>query len=127
MNNSIFSTWGLLILSVLFNVYGVFVVKARLNELGAFRLDSVKGFFSYCLLLLQSPVVVIGLILFFISPILFTIALSRMELSIAYPVQIGLNFLFLILLGLIFLGEQITVYKLAGMILIFAGIYSLNK
>ncbi len=120
-------SWGMLILSVVFNAYGVFVIKLKLNQLGAIKLDSLKVVLSYALEFFKSPLVVSGVALFFVSPFLFTIALSRMEIVVAYPVQIGLNFLFLILLAIIFLGEQLTLYKIIGIVFVFIGIYFLNK
>ncbi len=126
MKNFILS-WGMLIVSVLFNVYGVFVIKLKLNELGAIKLDSLKTTLSYFLILMKSPLVISGVILFFIAPFVFVIALSRMDIVVAYPIQIGLNFLFLVLLALIFLGEKITVYKFIGIFFIFIGMYFLSK
>ena len=122
-----FLTWGLLILSVLFNVYGVFVIKLKLNEYGAVKVGSLKSIISYFFLLIKAPLVSSGVILFFLSPFLFAVALSRMEISVAYPAQVGLNFVFLIFLAFFVLGEQMTVYKIAGIILMLISIYFLNK
>ena len=124
---NMFLSWGMLVLSVVFNVFGVFVVKQRLNELGAIKMDSLRTVLQYFLLMMTSPLVIFGIVFFFAAPFLFTIALSRMEISVAYPAQLGLNFLILILLGLIFLGESLTIYKVVGMAMVLAGIYFLNK
>ncbi|MBF0522813.1 MAG: EamA family transporter [Candidatus Omnitrophica bacterium] len=123
----LFLSWGLLVISVVFNVYGVFVIKLKLNELGPVKTESFKAVFSYFCLLLKSPLVLSGVVVFFLAPFLFAMALSRMQIAIAYPVQIGLNFILLILLAVIFLGEHLTLYKILGMILIFSGVYFLNK
>lgn len=120
-------SWGILILSVVFNVLGVFAIKLRLNDLGEMKLDSWRNLLGYVILLLKSPWVLMGVILFFIAPFLFTVALSRMELAVAYPAQVGLNFAFLILLGFFVLGEQLTMGKIIGIICILIGIYSLNR
>ena len=118
----IFLSWGLLILSVLFNVYGVFVIKLKMNSLGAVKFDSLRTAFGYFFLLLKSPLVAGGLVLFFVAPFLFAMALSRMEMTVAYPVQVGLNFLLLIILAYLVLGEQLGGLKLLGIILIAIGI-----
>ena len=120
-------SWGMLVVSVFFNVYGIFVIKMRFNEQGPIQLDSVRSVVHYFFILMKSPLVVSGLVLFFVAPFLFAVALSRMQISVAYPAQIGLNFLFLIILAMLFLGEHLTVPKAVGIILIFAGIYFLNK
>ncbi|MCK5215525.1 MAG: hypothetical protein KAR05_09255 [Candidatus Omnitrophica bacterium] len=122
-----FLSWGMLVLSVLFNVFGVFVIKMRLNILGPVGFDSFKNVLNYFWLLLKSPLVVAGVMFFSLSPFLFTVALSRMEISLAYPVNVGLNFVLLVLLAFLVLGEQITMLKGAGIILVFAGIFLLNK
>ena len=123
----IFLTWGMLVLSVIFNVYGVFVIKLKLNEFGAIKCDSFQTVLSYFWLLIKSPLIISGLVLFTIAPAFFIISLSRMEISVAYPAQLGLNFLILLLLAVIFLGEQMTLYKIIGIILIFVAIYFLNN
>lgn len=120
-------SWGMLIASVLFNALGVFIIKLKLNEYGAIQMDSFKTVVNYFLLLVKSPFVVFGLVIFFLSPFLFTIALSRMEIAVAYPVQIGLNFLFLLILAVVVLGEQLTLFKILGICFIMVGIVILNK
>jgi len=119
--------WGMLILSVVFNALGVFVIKMRLNDLGAVTMESFAKTVQYFLLMLKAPLVIIGVILFFLAPFLFAIALSRMEIVVAYPAQIGLNFLILVVLAVVFLGEQVTLVKVLGTVLILAGVFLLNK
>lgn len=123
----LFLSWGLLVLSVLFNVYGIFVIKARINELGPVGVQSLKSIIGYFLLLLKSPLVFSGVILFFIAPFLFAVALSRMDIVVAYPAQIGLNFLILMGLAVILLGESLTFARIIGSCLVIAGIIFLNK
>ncbi|MFH1360505.1 MAG: EamA family transporter [Candidatus Omnitrophota bacterium] len=125
--NSLFLTWGMLILSVLCNAGGVFIIKWRLNEMGAIKCDSLRSVFAYFLLFIRSPLVILGLVLFFAAPFLFAIALSRMDITVAYPAQVGLNFLILIILAVFVLGEQMTSLKFIGIILVVLGIYFLNK
>ncbi len=117
----------MLIASVVFNALGVFIVKLRLNQLGALNLSSVKVVLSYVVTFIQAPAVVIGLVLFFVSPFLFAVALSRMEITVAFPVQLGLNFLLVLLLAVLFLGEHLTAVKLFGIAAIVLGIILLNR
>ncbi|OGX33650.1 MAG: hypothetical protein A3C36_01945 [Omnitrophica WOR_2 bacterium RIFCSPHIGHO2_02_FULL_52_10] len=120
-------SWGMLIISVVLNALGVFIIKLRLNELGVIKSESFQSVLSYFFVFMKSPFVVFGLVLFFLAPFLFAIALSRMEIVVAYPAQIGLNFVILILLAVIFLGEQITLLKAFGTALVLTGVYFLNK
>ena len=124
---NVFLSWGMLSLSVLFNAYGVFVIKYKINELGEIQLNSFHFVIKYVVALLKSPLVISGVVLFFLAPFLFAIALSRMEISIAYPVQVGLNFIFLLLLAFIFLGESLTISKIVGISLVICSIYFFSK
>jgi len=109
-----FLSWGMLVLSVVSNAFGVFVVKLRLNELGPIEFNSFKGVYGYIISLLSSWVVIVGGVSFVISPFLFMFALSRMDISIAYPVQIVLNFVLLLVFAVLFLGENLTLMKTIG-------------
>ena len=124
---SILLSWGMLIVSVIFNVWGVFCIKLRINDLGTVPMGSWRAMIQYFFSLLKYPEVISGLILFFIAPFLFAIALSRMDISVAYPVQISLNFVFLILLGFFVIGEAITMNKMIGLGLTFLSIYFFTK
>lgn len=120
-------SWGMLLASVCFNALGAIVIKSKMNEVGKIELQSFRETLDYGLVFLKSPVVVISLILFFSAPFLFAVALSRLPLSIAYPVQVGLNFLLVLLLSFFFLSESMTAVKLGGIFLIMVGVIMLNK
>ena len=124
---SFFLSWGILVLSVLFNVFSVFVIKMRLDELGPVKVDSFSGFLGYVALLLKSWPVLAAIIPFFCAPFLFAIALSRMELSIAYPVQIVLSLVLLTFLAIMFLGEQVNTNKIIAIVLTIVCVYLLRK
>lgn len=124
---NIFLSWGMLLLSVLFNAYGAFIIKYKMNELGEMRLNSFNFIMTYFTALLKSPLVVSGIVLFFLAPFLFAVALSRMEISVAYPAQVGLNFIFLLFLAVMFLGENLTINKAIGISLVICSIYFLHK
>ena len=74
-------SWGMLIVSVIFNALGVFIIKLRLNELGVIKAESIPSVFHYFLTMMKSPLVVFGLILFFAAPFLFAISASSWWLS----------------------------------------------
>jgi small multidrug resistance pump len=54
--------------------------------------------------------------------VLYAIALRRVELSVAYPLMVGITILELLGFGL-FAGEAVTVKTMAGAVLLAAGIY----
>jgi len=124
---NLFLSWGMLFLGVAFNAYGIFVIKHRLNDLGEIQLSSIRIVIDYFIVLLKSPLVISGVVLFFLAPFLSAVALSRMQISVAYPAQVGLNFTFLLLLAFIFLGEALTINKIIAISLVICSIYFLYK
>ena len=54
-------------------------------------------------------------------------ALSRLQISLAYPVAVGLNFGIVVTAGLILLREPLSLEKIIGITLIFVSIILLSK
>ena len=120
-------SWGMISIGVLMNVFGIYAVKAKMNALGSVELNSIGAVLCYFIALAKSPMALAGAVLVMADPIPYAIALSRMELSVAYPVSIALNFLIVLPLSVVFLGEAMNAYKLTGIGLIILSIYFLYK
>jgi len=122
-----FLTWGMLIIGVIMNVFGIYVVKVKMNILGQVQLSSFGTVFNYFFTLLKSPLALCGVLAVLAAPLPLAIAVSRMELSVAYPAAIAFNFVILVPLSVLFLGESITLGKAAGIGLIVISLYLLHK
>ena len=122
-----FVTWGMVFIAAVMDVYGAYVVKVRINELGPVRYESTMIVLKYLLELFKSPIVLFGAFLIIVAPIPYVFALSRMELSTAYPIVVALSALLLIPIAIIFLGESISWYKVMGIIIIIFGLYFIYK
>lgn len=120
-------TWGMLLLGVLMNVIGIYAVKVKMNALGSMGVGSIGAVVGYLVELVKSPSALIGGVLVMAAPLPYAVALSRMQLSIAYPISIALNFLVILPITVIFLGEALTINKLLGGFLILVSIYLLYK
>lgn len=53
--------------------------------------------------------------------------LSRTDVTIAYPICIGLTMLASTVLAITFLDESLTAHKLIGMLLLFFGVFFLSR
>ena len=120
--NQFFLTWGLVILAALMDVAGILFIKLRLNFLGPIKFDGIYNVITYCLKIISTPVTFIAAIIIFISPVIYAFALSRMNLSIAYPLIIGFSAIFLLILSYLILNEAITLNNFIGILLILFGI-----
>lgn len=71
---------------------------------------------------LLKPAILGGATAYAISQLLWITVLRIMDLSQAYPIQIGLNFIFIMLVAWLHFKEPVSWGRLLGIVLIFAGI-----
>jgi drug/metabolite transporter (DMT)-like permease len=76
--------------------------------------------------LASNPLVVIGLVVYVSGTFFWLIALSRVDLSYAYPFA-SLNYIFILIASWIILGEQPTPMRLIGVIAICAGVWTISR
>lgn len=117
-------SWGMVLCFALFNSIGALIIKYYVNQMGAIKVD---GLTSYFFRLFTTPTVMFGIVCIFLSAFAWIIALSRMELSIAYPAGVGLNFILVLAGSFLFFGENINTYKICGVLLILISLYLLHK
>lgn len=109
-----------LFIAIIFNVIAqlllkIVATKPELNTAGVQAIAKIK-------LLLPTPEFWGALFFYGISFVLYTLVLSKIEVSRAYPISsIGAIILILIFSSL-FMNEAVTAAKLAGILLCFAGI-----
>lgn len=72
--------------------------------------------------ILLNPWIVLGLGLFGISFFFMAAALSRTDLTLAYPLMSGIVYLIILFVGLFIFKENITTFRVAGMAFILLGI-----
>jgi multidrug transporter EmrE-like cation transporter len=112
------------IISVVFNVLGQYSMKIGMNKYGEVTFDDHVLLTIYRIFIL--PNVIIGLIMYAISAVFWLIALSKLDLSIAYP-TLSIGYILVMILSVMFLNETITIYKILGTVLIISGIVLLFK
>ena len=107
--------------TVLFTVYGQLILKWRIAEYGKLP-DSLAGKFLFLFKIMLDPFVLSGFISAFIASFFWMAAMTKFDLSFAYPVIVGGLLLITTLLGILFLNEPVTCGKVIGPILIISGI-----
>ncbi|WP_372657655.1 SMR family transporter [Hydrogenophaga sp.] len=70
---------------------------------------------------LGSPMVWLGLVLYGVSAVLWLWVLSRLHVSVAYPL-VSLGFVFTLAAGVLWLGEPFSWLRVAGCTLIVLGV-----
>jgi multidrug transporter EmrE-like cation transporter len=120
-------SWGMLVVAVLLNGLGLYVVKAKLNALGAVPLGPIAALTDYCVSFARSPAALFGVVCILAAPLPHAIALSRMPLGIAYPASVALTSLLVIPLSIVSLGEPIGALRLAGAALLLVSLVLLFR
>ena len=110
---------GLLLVSVFFAVGGQLTLKAAMDSVGRIGKTSQVG--ETLLRAMKEPLLWLGLALFGISALFWLIVLSRVRLSVAYPV-VGISYILIVLLARFRLHEHVPTLRWIGVSVIALGI-----
>lgn len=105
--------------TILLTVYGQVILKWRISSFGAMppgRLEKLQFFAS----VLLDPVILSGFVAAFLASLTWMAAMTRFDLSHAYPF-VSLNFVLVLLLSGWLLHEPISIMKVLGIGLIVLG------
>ena len=101
-------------------IYSQIVMKWQVNRAGASP-AAVPDLASYLLRLLLNPWVISGAIATFFAGLAWLLAISRLDLSRAYPF-LSTVFIIMLIASAVLFNEPFTWKKMAGSVLITAGI-----
>ncbi len=107
-------------LTIAFTTYGQFILKWRMNQLNIILPDTLTGKALFLLKLVIDPFVLSAFISAFLASLAWMMAMTKFELSFAYPFM-ALNFALIFILGVWAFDESVTSAKLIGMCFILVG------
>lgn len=113
----------IIFIGVLFNACAQLALKAGAKEITNYE------FFNHFFLILKNffnIYIFLGLSFYLISVILWIIALSRVQVSIAYPMQ-SIGYIVVLLFSFYLFNEPITYNKIIGISIIIFGVYLLTN
>ena len=119
-------TWALLLGGVLLNACAQLLLKAATRHSGELVADSGRVSWSAVLHLVGVVPLWVGLACYGISVILWLGALSRVPVSVAYP-MLSIGYVINAFAAALLFGEALSVGKLAGIGLICAGVFTLAR
>lgn len=109
-----------ILLTILLTVYGQIVIKWQVLKVGALP-DGTAEKVSFMLHLLLNPWIVSALAAAFLASFFWMAAMTRLQLSHAYPFM-GLTFVLVLLASGFFFQEPVTLLKVVGVALIVLGL-----
>ena len=114
-----FSDYFYIIATIGFTVYGQLILKFRIEKFGALPADFVEKL-KFLLWLLFDPLIFTGFAAGFVASLAWMAAMTKFELSHAYPFM-SLNFVVVLMLSGWILHEPVTSSKVLGVGLIVLG------
>ena len=108
--------------TIFFTVYGQLVLKWRISQYGQLPDGGLVDKVVFLLKLLLDPFVFSGFASAFIASLFWMAAMTKFDVSYAYPFM-SLSFVLVFLFAALLFKEPVTIYKIAGLILIVAGIF----
>jgi multidrug transporter EmrE-like cation transporter len=112
-------------LTVAFTVYGQLILKQQVRTLSSVPLG-LELIPFYLKFILTRPLVLSGFISAVFASIAWIGAISKFELSYAYPFM-SLNFVAVVTLSLVIFGENLNWYKIIGLAFICVGVLIVAK
>ncbi|WP_345986113.1 EamA family transporter [Sulfurimonas sp. HSL-1656] len=106
--------------TVLFTVYGQLILKWRIEKFGALPEGLAEKIF-FLLKLLFDPFIFSGFLAAFIASLFWMAAMTKFDVSFAYPFMSG-AFVLVFLFSVFLFNEPVSWHKVVGLILIVAGI-----
>ena len=118
------SAWAAVLTTILLTVYGQLIIKWRVIA----TMQALDGGGKIVLLsrLLLDPWVLTGFIAAFLAAVSWMLAMTKLPLSLAYPFT-SMAFLLVMIFGVAFLSEALTLPKVLGTALIVVGLIVLSR
>lgn len=108
-----------IVATIALTVFGQMVLKWRMDQVGPMPAGAWPSL-RFLLMLLIDPLVIASFVSAFIAGLAWMAAMTRFELSYAYPFT-SLNFVVVLVLSVWLLGESLTVSKVIGVTMIVVG------
>lgn len=112
----------LIILTSLLTVISQIFLKKGFMGSGEIKIDNFSELVGSLSRLIQEKYFLVGAFFALMAAFIWLIIVSKKDLTIVFPIAGGIFYILLFLFSWLFLGENITLWKLLGTIIIFLGI-----
>ncbi len=109
-----------ILLTIVFTVYSQLVMRWQVSLAGSLP-ENIMGKLSFLGALLINPWVLSGIVATFLAGISWMLAMTRFEISYAFPF-VSLNYIFILAAGFMFFHETFSLTKAIGSALVVLGV-----
>jgi drug/metabolite transporter (DMT)-like permease len=114
------STFGFIFAGICLNAVAQLLLKAGTNAVGAIHLNA-ENWFSIAVKLATQVPIIGGLGLYVMSVVVWIIGLSRVDVTIAYP-MLSLGYVINAIGASYFLNEMVSIQRMGAIVLILIGV-----
>ena len=111
--------------TVILTVYSQLIMRWQVSAAGSLP-TNLSDKFDYVITLLLNPWVMSGIVATFFAGVSWMLAMTKFEISYAYPF-VSLNYILVLAAGFLFFQETVSITKLAGSALVILGIFVIAK
>ena len=115
----------LVLFGVLLNAGAQLLIKAGMEKIGHFAFEW-SNFTPIVSQIAANPYIFIGLLFYVISVCVWMLVLSRVDVSIAYP-MLSIGYVVNAIIAYYWLGEQLSMMRFTGIFIILIGVFILAK
>ena len=113
-------------LTIAFAVSSQLIIKWQMKNIALEDTMNIYDKFIFAFSMLFNPYILLSIILTLLSGLSWIIAMTKFDISYAYPFT-ALGFVFILFFSHILFNETISIYKYVGVSLIVLGIFVISK
>ncbi len=115
-----------LLLAICFGVASQLIIKWQMSTFSFDDYETWQDKYALAFSMLLNPYIIISLILTLLAGVTWMIAMTKFEISYAYPFTL-LGLVLVTIFSVVFFSESVNTYKLSGIVLIMLGIVVISK
>ena len=112
-------------LSISFGVASQLIIKWKMSSVTVPD-TSIFDKFTFAFMMLFNPYIILSIILTLLAGLSWMIAMTKFEISYAYPFTL-LGLIFVTFFSVLFFGESITTQKIIGILFVLIGIFIISR
>lgn len=108
-------------IGILMGAFGGILMKLGAKNIGSVEINSIGSAFNFVLHLFTSPVLLGGMVLYFLSAVIWAYLLTKLDISFVQPI-LALTYVVTPILALVLLHENVPMARWAGIVIIIIGV-----
>ena len=108
--------------AIFFNAFANILIK-----IGMIRIGNTENAISMVKKMLNQPTLYLGVFSFAMALMLYSMVLTKLNLSIAYPIMVSIGLIIVVLVSYFILKEAIYPIQIVGFLLIIAGVWMVAR